>query len=151
MPGFAFDNWYAVFLPSANDAALAVAQANGGVQTTIRQMNAVADHLQANEWWLCDPASHLKMPIATMHRWQRVGWVTSRKVQAAGNRWAIFADAEELDRLTLLRNTPRSWPNPYPPELITPKPASDATPGTASTGKLPKKGLRHNENQRCRQ
>jgi hypothetical protein len=91
------------------------------------------NHLQANEWWLCDLASHLKMPIATMHRWQRVGWVTSRKVQAAGNRWAIFADAEELDRLTLLRNTPRSWPNPYPPELITPKPASDATHGTIST------------------
>ena len=41
--------WYAVFLPSANDAAIAVAQANGGVQTTIRQMNAVADDLQAND------------------------------------------------------------------------------------------------------
>ena len=91
------------------------------------------DHLLPNEWWLCDLAAHLKMPIATMHRWQRVGWVTSRKVQAAGSRWAIFADAEELDRLTLLRNTPRSWPNPYPPDLITPKPAPDATPGTIST------------------
>ena len=62
------------------------------------------------------------MPIATLHRWQRVGWLTSRKVPAAGNRWAIFADADELSRLTRLRASPRSWPNPYPPELTTPKP-----------------------------
>jgi len=41
--------WYAVFLPSANDAALAVAEANGGVRKTLRQMNAVAVRLQAND------------------------------------------------------------------------------------------------------
>ena len=91
------------------------------------------DHLQPNEWWLCDLAAKLQMPIATMHRWQRMGWVTSRKVKAAGNRWALFADAEELTRMALLRNTPRSWPNPYSAELITPKAAADATPGTTST------------------
>lgn len=39
--------WYAVFLPSANDAAIGVAQANGGVDKTIRQMNDVAARLQA--------------------------------------------------------------------------------------------------------
>jgi D-alanyl-D-alanine carboxypeptidase (penicillin-binding protein 5/6) len=39
--------WNAVFLPSANDAALAVAQANGGVNKTVRQMNEVAAGLQA--------------------------------------------------------------------------------------------------------
>ena len=54
------------------------------------------NHLDADEWWLSDLAAELKMPIATLHRWQRVGWVTSRKVAAAGSRWAIFADAEEL-------------------------------------------------------
>jgi hypothetical protein len=62
------------------------------------------------------------MPIATLHRWQRVGWVTTRKVAAAGGRWAIYADADELLRLRRLRNSPRGWPEPYPPELITPKP-----------------------------
>jgi len=41
------DLWYAVFLPSANDAAIAVAQANGGVRKTVRQMNDVAQRLQA--------------------------------------------------------------------------------------------------------
>ncbi len=39
--------WYAVFLPSANDAAIAVAEANGGVKPTIRQMNDVAFELRA--------------------------------------------------------------------------------------------------------
>ena len=79
------------------------------------------NHLDADEWWLSDLAAELKMPIATLHRWQRVGWVTSRKVAAAGSRWAIFADAEELTRLKRLRDSPRGWPAPYPPELITPK------------------------------
>ncbi|MDO8309998.1 MAG: D-alanyl-D-alanine carboxypeptidase [Actinomycetota bacterium] len=41
------DLWYAVFLPSANDAAIAVAQANGGVRKTVNQMNDVARQLQA--------------------------------------------------------------------------------------------------------
>ena len=39
--------WYAVFLPSANDAAIAVAEANGGVRKTVRQMNDVAYELRA--------------------------------------------------------------------------------------------------------
>lgn len=79
------------------------------------------EHLEANEWWLAALAAELAMPIATMHRWQRVGWVTSRKVTAAGGRWAIYADADELLRLRRLRDSPRGWPQPYPDELIIPK------------------------------
>lgn len=37
----------AMMLPSANDAAVALAQANGGVQRTVNQMNEVAQRLQA--------------------------------------------------------------------------------------------------------
>ena len=77
-------------------------------------------HLRMNEWWLPDLATKLSMPFATLHRWQRVGWVTSRKITAAGGRWAIYADADELLRLRRLRDAPR-WP-PCPLELITPKP-----------------------------
>jgi DNA-binding transcriptional MerR regulator len=90
----------------------------GVLPKSVRQQS----HLDRDEWWLADLAAKLRMPIATLHRWQRVGWVTSRKVVAAGNRWAIFADADELRRLTQLRACPRGWPNPYPPELINPKP-----------------------------
>ena len=81
--------------------------------------------LGSDEWWLADLAAELAMPIATLHRWQRVGWVTSRKVTAAGGRWAIYADADELLRLRHLRDSPRGWPQPYPTELITPKPKAD--------------------------
>jgi hypothetical protein len=79
-------------------------------------------HLEVDEWWLANLASELSMPIATLHRWQRVGWVTSRKVAEAGGRWAIYADADELERLRQLREAPRGWPQPYPTELIAPKP-----------------------------
>jgi DNA invertase Pin-like site-specific DNA recombinase len=79
------------------------------------------NYLLADEWWLADLAAHLSMPIATLHRWQRVGWVTSHKV-AATNRWIIYADTEELARLKQLRAHHRGWPNPYPLNLITPKP-----------------------------
>jgi D-alanyl-D-alanine carboxypeptidase (penicillin-binding protein 5/6) len=43
------DLWYALFLHSANDAAIAVAQANGGVHKTVRQMNDVAANLNARD------------------------------------------------------------------------------------------------------
>ena len=78
-------------------------------------------NLDPDEWWLADLAAELSMPIATMQRWQRVGWVASRKVTAAGGRWAIFADADEMLRLRKLRDAPRRWQQPHPKELITPK------------------------------
>lgn len=78
-------------------------------------------HLKANEWWLSELAARLAMPIATLHRWQRVGWVSSRKVPTARGRWAIYADDDELLRLRRLRDSPRGWPEAYPIELITPK------------------------------
>ncbi len=53
------------------------------------------EQLQADEWWLMDLASELGMPISTLHRWQRVGWVTSRKVPELNGRLAIYADMDE--------------------------------------------------------
>ena len=95
---------------------------NRGIRTDKLPRSVTEEnHLAQDEWWLSDLALRLGMPIATMHRWRIVGWVSSRKVAAAAGRWAIFADAEELARMTRLRNTPRSWPIPYGAELITPK------------------------------
>ncbi len=79
-------------------------------------------HLAVDEWWLANLAAELRMPIATLHRWQRVGWLSARKVSAAGGRWAIHADDDELLRLRRLRDCPRGRPRPYPRELTTPKP-----------------------------
>jgi hypothetical protein len=102
-----------------------------GVRTGLLPRSVTNEHqLQANEWWLADLAAKLSMPIATLHRWQRVGWVTSRKVTTVGGRWAIYADADELLRLRRLRDSARGWPQPYPTELTTPKPTTreNATP-----------------------
>jgi hypothetical protein len=103
-------------------------RARAGVQT---RRESDQTRLRADEWWLADLASALSMPIATMHRWQRVGWVRSRKIVASRGRWAIYADARELERLNRLRDAPRGWPRPYPTELITPPPEADDEQGVA--------------------
>jgi len=79
--------------------------------------------LEDNEYWLTDFARHMQIPVSTIHKWQRVGWLHSRKVDVAGGRWAIWADASEEARLRSLRRFKRRWPHPlYPKELTTPKP-----------------------------
>jgi DNA invertase Pin-like site-specific DNA recombinase len=65
--------------------------------------------LQADEWLLSDLARQLGMPQATLHRWIRVGWVEARKLSTPGGQWVIWADADERERLTRLRNCPRGW------------------------------------------
>jgi DNA invertase Pin-like site-specific DNA recombinase len=81
-----------------------------------------ASVLRAHEYWLADLAREVPMPIATLHKWQRLGWVHSRKVPVASGYWAIWADADELERLRQLRAYQRKWPEPrYPQTLITPK------------------------------
>ncbi len=90
-------------------------------------------HLQLHEWWLADLASKLEMPIATLHRWRRVGWVASRKVPIGNGRWALYADTEELNRMKELRTMTQHWPPIYPTELVTPKcRAADIEPDPTS-------------------
>lgn len=72
-----------------------------------------------DEWWLSDLAAHLKMPIATMHRWRKVGWVKARKIDSVGGHWAIHADANELERLTELRRYRRGWGEQKTPSRLT--------------------------------
>jgi DNA invertase Pin-like site-specific DNA recombinase len=98
-------------------------------------------HLQTHEWWLADLAAELDMPVATLHRWRRVGWVMARKISTAGGRWGISADADELHRLRNLRDAPRSWPQPYPTELITPKPKAEKTATTSLQWREPDQSI----------
>jgi DNA-binding transcriptional MerR regulator len=112
--------------PRFTSAILSGFLRNRGVRTGPLPRSVTSEtHLAPDEWWLSDLAAELSMPIATLHRWQRVGWISSRKVTAAGGRWAVFADANELCRLRHLRNAPRGWPKPFPTELTTPKPKAD--------------------------
>jgi len=90
-----------------------------------RRPRAMADPtlLEADEHWLTDLARQLGIPVATLHKWQRLGWLHSRKVDVAGGRWAVWADAEEIDRFRRIRRYKRTWPEPrYPADLTTPKP-----------------------------
>jgi DNA invertase Pin-like site-specific DNA recombinase len=81
-----------------------------------------ASVLRPHEYWLADLARQVPMPIATLHKWQRLGWVHSRKVTVASGRWALWADADELARLRQLRAYQRKWPEPrYPQTLTTPQ------------------------------
>jgi DNA invertase Pin-like site-specific DNA recombinase len=83
---------------------------------------ADASGLSPDEYWLADVAREVPMPIATLHKWQRLGWVHSRMVPVASGRWAIGADADALERLRRLRAYQRKWPEPrYPQTLTTPK------------------------------
>jgi DNA invertase Pin-like site-specific DNA recombinase len=65
--------------------------------------------LDEHEWLLTDLARKLAMPVATLHRWVRVGWVRARKLGTPGGHWVIWADAEELDRMNRIRTGPRGW------------------------------------------
>jgi len=47
--------FYGMMLPSGNDAAIAIAQANGGLKKTVDDMNAVAQQLQANDTHALSP------------------------------------------------------------------------------------------------
>jgi len=67
--------------------------------------------LKKHEWLITDLAQKLAMPLATLHRWIRVGWVDARKLPTPGGHWAIWADTDELDRMTRLRKCSRGWSN----------------------------------------
>ena len=78
--------------------------------------------LDEHEWLLTDLAQKLEMPQATLHRWIRVGWVQARKLPTPGGHWVIWADADELDRMTRLRTCPRGWSEePVLEQLTKPK------------------------------
>ncbi len=78
--------------------------------------------LGEHEWLLTDLARQVGMPPVTLHRWVRVGWVHARKLPTPGGHWAIWADADELDRLARLRSCPRGWSDePVLAELTRPK------------------------------
>jgi DNA invertase Pin-like site-specific DNA recombinase len=83
--------------------------------------------LGAHEWLLTDLARKLEMPQATLHRWIRVGWVQARKLPTPGGHWVIWADADELERMTRLRTCPRGWSEePILAKLTKPKARDNA-------------------------
>jgi DNA invertase Pin-like site-specific DNA recombinase len=78
--------------------------------------------LGADEWWLSDLSERLSIPRDTLHRWRRVGWVHSRKLNEPRGRWILWADGDEMERLRRLRSCPKTWDNqPLLKELTIPR------------------------------
>jgi DNA invertase Pin-like site-specific DNA recombinase len=90
-------------------AILAVLLAKRGRSGPRPQAVAEEGILGEHEWLLTDLARKLEMPQVTLHRWIRVGWVHARKLPTPGGHWVVWADADELDRMSRLRTCPRGW------------------------------------------
>jgi hypothetical protein len=84
--------------------------------------------LGENEWFALSLAAQLQLPKNTLLHWVRRGWVhVTRQLPGYRGRKICWADADEIDRLSRLRGTPRNWWDfPLPAELTTPKiPSTD--------------------------
>jgi len=92
--------------------------AGGARLQAVRESGLVGEH----EWLLTDLAQQLGMPPVTLHRWIRVGWVHARKLPTLRGHWVIWADRDEQERMTQLRNCPRGWADePVFAQLTKPK------------------------------
>lgn len=95
--------------PTFNGAMVARLLAKSSRSGPRPQAVEQAGLLGQQEWLLSDLARKLQMPQATLHRWVRVGWVHARKLATPGGHWAVWADQDELERLSQLRTCPRGW------------------------------------------
>jgi DNA invertase Pin-like site-specific DNA recombinase len=77
--------------------------------------------LRKGEWLLGELASELEMPMVSLHRWRKVGWLRARKLSVPGGLWAVWASAKERKRLSKLREHQKTKFNqPIPDQLKTP-------------------------------
>lgn len=57
------------------------------------------DGLLPDEWWPAELVRLLEIPRASLHHWIRRGWVRARKLEEPLQRWVVWADEAERDRL----------------------------------------------------
>lgn len=62
--------------------------------------------LGEDEWWLAELAGELAMPKVTLYGWIRRGWVGARQERGRHQRWVVWANEEEVERLRRLRSLP---------------------------------------------
>ena len=79
--------------------------------------------IEQPQWRLRDLAEKLDMPTTTLCSWLHRGWLHGRQMEGARGRWLIWADDDELNRLTQLRqHRLESTGRPASTELTTPRP-----------------------------
>jgi hypothetical protein len=76
------------------------------------------DTRQSEQWKLGALAKRLGIKPETLSTWRRRGWVHADRV---GQRWTLWADTEELNRLTQLADHARRGLQTTPSHLTTPK------------------------------
>jgi hypothetical protein len=79
-----------------------------------------------NEWWLPQLASELGLARSVLYRWQRAGYLLTRRRAGNPSEWIVWADGGELARLRNLRAYEEAHRGePVPGNLATPtRPAS---------------------------
>jgi len=78
--------------------------------TAVKRYHEITEpQLEANEWWLPGLAGHLGMPVETLDRWLRNGWLNAKQMGGRQGRWIIWADLSEVERLKRLRARRRRW------------------------------------------
>lgn len=76
--------------------------------------------LGAHEWWLSALAGELKVPVGKVRGWLRRGWLHGRQTPAQ-RLWIVWADRDELRRLSKLAARSVRGVTSQPRELTTPK------------------------------
>lgn len=76
--------------------------------------------LDRGEWWLTDLARELKMSHLKLRDWALRGWVHGRQTPIQ-NRWIVWADKDEVQRLGRLLAESRRGMNTYASDMKTPK------------------------------
>jgi hypothetical protein len=71
-----------------------------------------------DRWKLGDLAKHLRIKPETLSTWRRRGWLYAEKI---GQRWILWADAEELNRLQQLAEHGRKGLIKTPSQLTIPR------------------------------
>jgi DNA invertase Pin-like site-specific DNA recombinase len=88
--------------------------------------------LLQDEWWLPELARKLKVSCRKLRAWADQQWCHARQTENR-NRWVVWADQQEIDRLYLLTTQSKLGNTSYPKELITPKNRKAHPDGVAST------------------
>ncbi len=86
-----------------------------GVQTLRRQLGLGNTHrhghspkaLGPEEWWAREVAERLGVPRSSLFTWIQRGVVRARKERGGMQRWIVWADASELERLRAYRHRDR--------------------------------------------
>jgi DNA invertase Pin-like site-specific DNA recombinase len=83
------------------------------IRRTRQERRAFTEQRQLgeHEWLLRDLARQVGMPQATLHHWIAAGWVQARQLSSPYRHWVIWADADELERMSRLRTCSRAWSN----------------------------------------